>query len=573
MLTALLLILTLYAKIQEIDIDGNVFFSDKQILKLIKTKQGREFDRLVFNNDRNRIITFYNSKGFLDARITKYEFDKDDNETVRIIIDEGYRTVINQIRIFGNEQVSDERILQLLQYEKNMPLNRALLSRRQIDIVEEYSGKGYIYVDVDYEFIDRETKYRKILYVNVEEKHKAFVRSIKLDSLPETVKNVANYEIDLHSGMVYIPSRVYKSQQKLYNTGLFKTVDFHTNGVDSESDSLDIYFTGTVKDHKWFSGGFLYQFPDRGKISLGWGNDNIMNNAERLMIETYLLTDIKRNTWLNGLISYEVPYLFKTLFSYVFEAEANQERNDYFNKLDISLMSGISRKWRNLLLSNNYRYKLSIVDTNVSSEPVRFQSANTNSVNFGIFYDKRDNPFYPTTGFTAFLSVEYAGGILSGYNNFTKYLMEFNTYTTQFNRLTIAGRIRGGIIDPYDISSIRGISIDEQFKLGGFSSVRGIMTDSLGPLNEIGTHSGNMYINTNIETRILIYKMIGISFFYDGGLLQGSAGRPNPGDFVVTGGLGIFIKTPIGPVRFDVARPVFSQTGNIQYYLNLGNSY
>ncbi|MFO8062883.1 MAG: BamA/TamA family outer membrane protein [bacterium] len=556
---------------KEIDVDGNVFFPDKQILNLMKTKEGRKFDRLVFNNDKNRIISFYNSKGFLDVRITK--FDETEGEMIHIVIEEGFRTVINQIRIFGNNQVSDERIIQLLQYEKNMPLNKAQLSRRQIDIVEEYSGKGFIYVDVDYEFIDRETKYRKILYVNIEEKHRAYIRSINLDSLPETVRNVANYEIDLRSGMVYIPSAIYKSQQKLYNTGLFRIVNFHTNGIDAESESLDVYFTGTVKPYKWFSGGFLYQFPDRGKISLGWGNDNIMSNAENIMFETYLLTDIRRNTWLNGLISYEVPYLFKTLFSYVFEAEANQERNDYFNRSDISLMSGISRKWRNLLLSNNYRYKLSIVDTNVSNEPVRFQSANTNSVNFGLFYDRRDNPFYPTSGFTGFLSIEYAGGILSGYNNFTKYLVEFNAYRTEFSRLTIAGRIRGGIIDPYDVSVTRGISIDEQFKLGGFSSVRGIMTDSLGPLNEIGTHSGNMYININAETRILIYKMIGVSFFYDGGLLQASAGRPDPGDFVITGGLGIFVKTPIGPVRFDVARPVFSQTGSIQYYLNLGNSY
>jgi len=74
-------------------------------------------------------------------------------------------------------------------------------------------------------------------------------------------------------------------------------------------------------------------------------------------------------------------------------------------------------------------------------------------------------------------------------------------------------RVRFGIILPYGSSYERGISINEQFTLGGLTSVRGVKQDSIGPLNDLGTRSGNFMINLNYELRVKAYKSFGMSIF------------------------------------------------------------
>lgn len=559
-------------KIRKIDIQGNVFFTEKQLEAILQCREKKEFDRLKFKEDRGRIVSFYNGQGFLDMALTKYEFKRDsEGITIYIGIDEQFRTVINEIKVFGNSIYSNEQILKMLSLEKNAPLNMAYLSSKELVIIDAYASKGYIYANADFELFDKENRYRKILYVSIDEGRKAYVGEINYDSLPARTVNVAKHVMTIKTGDLYIPGNVYSAQQELYNTGLFKWVEFRTEGIDSRQDTLKIVFRGEEKKNKWVSGGLLYQFPDRGKLILGWGNDNLFSNGEMLSLKASGTMNLATDTWLEGEFSYKVPYLFKAL-SYLFQLNVYREKNDAFQNLQFTVTMGLGREIFKHTVSNNYKYKISIIDTSADSIPVRFQNANTNSTDITVFRDTRDNPFFPTSGMFYSFKYELAGGILQGYNNYNKYLGEIASYRTYMDRVTLAGRLRSGVIMPFGDSESRGITIDEQFKMGGYSSVRGVENDSLGPLNEIGTHSGNMLVNANAEMRILIYKIVGLTYFFDTGAMYSDTEIPSIGDFTLCGGLGVFVNTIIGPVRFDVAKPL-NESGPMQFYLNLGNSF
>lgn len=570
----LLVFFTAYSdKIKSIEIKGNIFFDDKKLLSLMRLKKNREFSRSDFREDRLKILNFYKSEGFLNVKITNYDYNAaDDGIHIDISLDEDYRTVINEMKVFNNSLLTDEQILNLVKFHKNMPLNFNELALGRIRVIDRYSEMGFIYADVDYEILDKENRYRKIVYITVSEKHRAYIKEINFDSIPEEIRNICKQENNIRIGSVYTPQKIYKLQNEIISTGNFQALTFKAYGVEHQAESLIIYFNGSEKKSKWIAGGILYQFPDRGKLSAGWGHDNLFSNGEHLSFSTYMLMDVDLDNWFNALISYSVPYLFYSRLGYHIDSEFNREHTDFIQRYDFEIKTGLSRKIDDLVLTNDYRYKISIIDTNAATANVRIQNANTNSANIGIYYDIRNDPFYPMNGLKCLMQVEYAGGILQGYNNYTKLLFEFSYAKTIINRATTVFRAGTGIIAPFGVSIGRGISFDEQFTLGGYSTVRGFMQDSLGPLNEIGSRSGNMYINVNIEERMLVYKMFGIAYFFDSGLLYSSVKMPEFQDMAVSGGLGIFLKTIIGPVRFDISRPI-NRSGTLQYYLNLGNAF
>jgi len=72
--------------------------------------------------------------------------------------------------------------------------------------------------------------------------------------------------------------------------------------------------------------------------------------------------------------------------------------------------------------------------------------------------------------------------------------------------------------------------------------------------------------------RALVYKFIGITYFFDGGVLYPEILSFKIDDLSLSGGLGIFVATPFGNIRFDVAKPL-NRSGNMKYYFSIGNPF
>ena len=69
-----------------------------------------------------------------------------------------------------------------------------------------------------------------------------------------------------------------------------------------------------------------------------------------------------------------------------------------------------------------------------------------------------------------------------------------------------------------------------------------------------GNPSGSLIrIMTNIELRMSLYENFGFTLFTDGGLLENRIKNININNMKWDAGLGITIKTPLGPARLDYA--------------------
>ncbi|MEO0281018.1 MAG: BamA/TamA family outer membrane protein [candidate division WOR-3 bacterium] len=568
-------------KIKNIKIEGNLYFSEEKIKKVMKLKVGGNIDKITFNERKNLLISFYRSNGFLDVDIEKYEMVVvSDKADIYIKLNEGFLTLISDVKVYGNKVLESSEILSILDLKKNSPLDIGKIYQKQISIIDRYASLGFIYASVDYELVPQENRYRVALYVNVEEGEKTYIKDIYFDSSSfRTTKKIFEMETQHYKRKEYIPEEMYYLQRKIYSSNLFNSLNFKIEGIEEKKESLKVFFYGEEKKKNWISSAMLYQFPNKFKISTGIGNDNLFNNSEKLSLESSAASSFVNDPfmmydkWFYSILRYKVPYLFSTFYSFNSQIGFNIESNPFYLKKDFVFNTGISRIFGQYSFSNNWSYRISTIDTFSEDRSYRYEKVTTNSTNIIFYFDSRDEFIFPTRGVYSMVKFELAGGLLKGYNNFYRFVYENSNYYGYKEQFVNMFRIRIGVILPYGISYDRGISINEQFTLGGLTSVRGVQQDSIGPLNDLGTRSGNFLINLNYELRVKAYKSFGIIYFFDTGMLKKYFDfNFNIKDFVLSGGIGIFYNTVFGTLRFDVAKP-FNVAEDMKYYFSLGNPF
>tara|TARA_Y100000746_G_C15168315_1_gene312076 strand:- start:67 stop:597 length:531 start_codon:yes stop_codon:yes gene_type:complete len=147
------------------------------------------------------------------------------------------------------------------------------------------------------------------------------------------------------------------------------------------------------------------------------------------------------------------------------------------------------------------------------------------------------------------------GYILGGQRNHQKLDISFQSYHSLNKKLVFASKIKLGKLWFWNDSDIDYSY--EKFYLGGSSNMRGwqnlkyITVDQLGE-TPIG---GTVRFLTNNELRMQFSQSLGLNIFYDGGILVNDMKELNKNNLGVDIGLGLTVKTPLGPVRLDYAIP------------------
>ncbi len=196
--------------------------------------------------------------------------------------------------------------------------------------------------------------------------------------------------------------------------------------------------------------------------------------------------------------------------------------------------------------------------------------------------DRRDNPADAHTGMYNTVDVGLAANVFGSQRDFGKILARNATYHRISKDWVLARQLTFGALLPYRIpngvASADAVPLPERIFAGGSVSHRGFPENQAGP-RDIGTPAGpggipsqptgfplggNAVLISNIELRFpLIGENIGGVLFHDAGNVYSSLSnlsfrfhQRNDQDFnymVHAAGFGIRYKTPVGPVRVDLA--------------------
>jgi outer membrane protein insertion porin family len=558
-------------KLGKVTFTGNTVFTQGQLTGKMTSQRGQRFDDFTFQQDLRKLVYMYQKKGYLEAKFQNRE-QKVNLETQEIdynlTISEGQLSAIGQIQFQGNSLYSDSVLLSLLKVKTGDALNLAAVKQTSSGIVALYAEKGYLYASVKDTIIKTEDSHVSDIVYRINEGSPVYIGLIRIAGNKGVSQKVIKREMNLSSGDLLIPSRVYQNQQRVYSLGLFTEVRFEMEGLAEKSDTVNLLLFVKEDKNNWYGFNFGYQQPDRVQLGLEWGSNNIFGNLQKITLKTDIGYGLGKT---DGLHPYTNDYYLDYLEPYFLSLPLKASGSIYYKKQrdDASYWSPLSRLGGEAKVGKSIT-RIIQVYLGYKYEFLEETNNTTSDVFVSTTADNRDDMFNPTRGYNISARLDQAGSILGGSNDYRKSTGEIAFFHNLGRSFILAWHAKASGI--YTFNRVGPVPIQERLKLGGAMNLRGYAQDEISA----DTFSTvNMLVNGNLELRVPVYKMFGACLFVDAGNVWAGFESVKWKQYRGGTGLGLRFYTPIGPVRLDYA---IKTEGRMkiyggQIYINLGHAF
>jgi outer membrane protein insertion porin family len=581
--------------------EGRHRVSAKELRAVLKTRspsalfwRKRPLLRFDFlRSDTLAIESIYQQHGYLDAK-ARYELRparKRGAVVVVFMIQEGMQSRIDRVEFTGVTVVPEETLRRSLFARPRKPFNPYYLVADTTKIAEIYQDRGYFpLVSASH---DRHDDLVTVRYTVVEGQLFRFGEVFLSNPEPLTVKErLVRRELIVPEGAVYRVSRVQRSVERLYETGLFNQVQM-TPLVDSTRSVVEFDLRLRERKPRWFDAGVGSGTAERLRLTGEWGHRNVLSRGMQGVLSSRLALDGQARFLLSrGEASLVEPWLAGTRTRGQLTGYYENRHDHVLGVLIEQDAKGVSfqvrrqlGRWARLTLAQDNAFvhqQLTFKDPTLSQEERDSLTAtvvprySTHRIQLGLERDTRDHPIQMSRGSYQVLSGEVAGGPLQGTSSFTKGQFASSWYTPVRRKEWIfATRARAGVIRPFGETlqltpgldpDVARVPFEDRFNLGGVNSLRGYDE------NELPGTGGLLVLQANAELRVPVAGPLGLELYVDAGNVWNRSEdihrgkftpaandvRMGPSDVRFVFGFGPRLQLPFGPLRLDFswwARP------------------
>lgn len=568
------------AVVRQIKILGNTAFSNRRLTKVIKSRTSGMFRSGVYkkdvaDDDMERLKHFYKREGFLDAEAS-YEViarEKGRKRWIELIIrvEEGRKYIAGDTKIAGNTIFSKEQLKALLKMRPGDTFTEMILHEEVANIQEYYFDRGYIMAKVKPDtLLNLDTDRVDVTY-NIVEGEVCYVNKINIKGNTKTKDVVIRRELRIHPGERYDGEKLKRSKERLYNLGFFEDITLDIEDTVTE-DKKDMVVE--VKESKTgefsFGGGFSSIDKLIGFIEVEQRNFDIFNfptftgDGQDLKLRAEFGSVRK-----NYLLSWTEPWIFDHPVSFGFDLYASERNRSGTTgyAYDETRQGGAIRLGKEFseYVRGDFTYRLETVDISdlsaSASQELKDESGEKtiSSVLFQLTKNTTDNRFNPAEGYILTGFLEVAGGPIGGDREFAKLFNSASRYST-IGPFTLELKIRSGVVSSFGDSG--KVPIYERFFAGGTYTIRGYKERNIGPIDQSGDSiGGGTMAVANAELTLPIIDNLKAAIFIDAGNVWCRPDSKPKGGYTTQGiksgaGIGVRIKTPIGPVKLDFGYPL-----------------
>ncbi|MBN1595364.1 outer membrane protein assembly factor BamA [candidate division FCPU426 bacterium] len=601
-------------KITKIKVTGNQAFSEGKIKGVMETKEagwfvGGIYKEETFIEDLKKVLWYYSMEGYLKAKLFGFglqDLDLKRQEIIRralyvdeikkemtitLEVTEGIQYRVAEVSIKGNIIYSEEELLNRMELKKEAILNRLTFEKDLHSIRLAYSEKGYIFADVSPEMEYNDDDGAVLITVIVREGTIARVERVDIRGNTITKDKVVRREIVVKPGEPFDSRKIERSREKITNLGFFQDVKVNTEPGSSPSEQVLVFevderHTGTI------SLGAGYSSVDYLMGYLQLTQANLFGNGQSVSLQWELGS--LRQSWQ---MSFTEPWLFDSPVSFGVDVWNINKHRGYAGQSydllsqggDIRLGRRFTDQWKGYLTYKLESNEYSNLDSSVADVFAEGRS-DTSSVIPTLIYDSRDNIFDPSKGQYQRLSVEIAGGILGGDNNYLKYNFDTTYYLPLIWKIVLALHGETGYAHGFEfgVTGFTDVPPNERYRLGGTDSVRGYGEGDFG--SDLPGGGGRFKIGSNVELHFpIIGPLKGVAFFDAGNVWSGIERGDNldPDDkffldypsLYKGAGVGFRLTVPgtVILIRFDFGYPLDSDPDgtppSLQYHFNIGNIF
>jgi outer membrane protein insertion porin family len=537
-----------------------VSIKEEAVKEVLLLPENKPFNANRVKSSRDELIRFYQALGYLDVEVTEVKkiFSSDGKEVdIEFHVLEGPQIRIEELNIAGNKAIHINKIRRAIKMNKGDPYNRINVGDARYRVHSLYGDNGYMDASVQVDSIVKED--RVYVTFRVEEGEPSVVGKIIISGNNKTKTKIVKREITLEEGEYYDSNEVTKTKQNLYKLGLFNEVSVtmlqpvQTPDGRTVRDMLvslkegnagSVEFSFGYADYEEFRGGFAVSYNNIGGYNRQAGFRTELSSVEKKYVLNF------KEPWL-----FNKPDIPLKIFLIKEDTRAvDIDTREVFYKIEkLSFIAGVAKElMKGLKVGFNYEY--SFTDTTDVQPGVILSKEDVGTLEIGslstsLFYDRRDNPFDPTTGSIHGITVKFASAVFLSQVDFVKGSFKSAWFFPVHKRIVFAFSVRGGMA--YNFEDGEELPLIERFFLGGRNSVRGYKHDFLGPKGVDDTPTGgNVFAAFNNEFRIDVGKGFGLVTFVDAGNVWLTIDTVSS-ELKYTTGLGLRYKTPVGPVRLD----------------------
>jgi len=589
------------------------------------------YNRTLVENKVNALTALYQSRGFLDVRVSPlindHYRDQSGHWFVTFRIEEGLQTTVRQLDLEGISADMQKALWPSLQTKPNQPFSpgRAASDR---DFISDYLAHlGYVQAEVNWRASPLSQQHQVDVDFRVELGRQERIRRIVVLGNQHTRAGVIRRELVIRTGQSLSQDNVAESQSHLYELGMFNQVQIAPQDLPG-SETEKTVLVAVDEARRWtlgYGGGLEVQrlgsnnpqgtFKASPRLSLDLrridvgGRDQTYTLWGRL---SYLDTGVGT--------SYVIPNLLNRRdLSLRINGIADVSRDvlTFTDKQEGATLTVEKRYSASTAISARYNFsyvqaldlsgRISPAEAQLLSQPARVGGFGGSFIR-----DHRDDPLDATRGS---YSLADAGIMYKGFGsqaNFVSLMVQNATYYRLNSHLVFARNTRVGMESPY--GSLERISVGpnqyiytdslplpERLFMGGSNSDRGFSINQAGPRDPTTGYpiGGNALFFNSVELRIRMAQQgLGLVLFNDTGnvfttirhmrVLKFNQNSPTDLDYDSDAvGVGLRYKTPVGPLSFDVGYnlnpPRYNVTTNgvtevqqlarFQFFLSVGQSF
>jgi outer membrane protein insertion porin family len=605
-------------RIRRIDFEGNTAFPDGKLASAMthnKTRRwlpiphfGSTYKQAGFDEDADRIISFYRDRGYLAAKVGQPSIrtleDSANGGTrwvaLGIPITEGQQYRIGELTIAGDTSVQPEYLLSLFKLRKG-----ALYSEKEIHeglnkAKELYGALGRFeftaYPDLSPRDTGSDSSPIVDVVVRVQEGPQYRINRITFSGNTTTRDQVIRRELRVYEGGVFNTDALKHSIRRLNQLGYFKPIEeqkhLQVDKTPGETEKVDLTLKLEEQNRNQLSFGAGMSQAYGLFVNGSYATTNFLGKGETLSVN--IESGSRSNNYQASLTE---PYMFDrpismgaSLFSrktqfflYSNDPEYSEVREGATVTFGMPVR-GFSR------LFNSYTYEIvdsaasealstaqgnpstSTGQSSASTVTITTASGTTTyarttpvppTLNFLVeegrhiesrieptfVFDTVDNPFTPRRGMRFTAGSKVAGGGLGGTVNYLRPEAEWIVYVPHTRRTAIGLRGQAGYLRPY--GGTEKLPHYLRYFLGGENQIRGFDLRTVGPISEDNQLTGgNKFVLFNAEYYLDIHPNVRALAFHDAGQAFDETRRMNLRELRTSSGVELRVVMPVFNMPF-----------------------
>jgi len=579
-------------RITAVNFNGNKAFTARTLRRIIETAPHNilsfltgsgTLDHKKLAEDVDRITSYYYDHGYLNVHVADPAISRSGNSiTVTFNIDEGEPFKVGKIELAGDLKVDQKELRDRLTLKSGEIFRGSTMQHDVLTLSDFYSNRGYAYVNVDPRTQLDPFRHMIDVTFNINPGKEVLVDRIKISGNTKTSDKVIRREMQIQEQEPYSAEKIRTSKARLDRLGIFEETRITTApGREPDRINLDVAVREGQTGSFQLSGGFDTASSIFGDFKVG--ESNLFGGGQSVSMDAQIGFLFQNYT-----VSYTEPYFLDMPLNVGVDLFDWKLYLYSFNQSSVGFAIRSSYPLADLGLKKLGPFSLADVSAGLG---YRYESVGISGLSALTTFDIRrykgyrvvskisptirrytvDNPIDPRHGSVQSLTLDFAGA--GGTTQFVKGLAHARFFFSFIDSPTWGNWVYS-IGGDYGIGTTLGgdrgseLPLYERFFPGGINSVRGYQFYSIGPRVVIHTVTGlpvayesvggSKELLLNNEFIFPILEALGLRgvVFLDAGNAYKLSQSIDLGNMQAAYGAGIRWRSPFGPLRIELGRPI-----------------